>query len=403
MADPSARCLDLTRLVSRLGRGAWTGVDRVELAYLRHLVAAPGPLFGLVRTALGYLLLDGDGMARALARIDGQAAWGAPDLVGRLSRKAHPVKRRAEADLRRWAVARARRGALAGMLRKSLPAGTVYFNVGHSDLGEEVLAAWRAVPGARVAVLIHDAIPLEHPAYQRPGTVESFRGKLARVAAHADVVIHSCETTRAATEAWLAKAGRVPEALVAPLGVEVPVPGALPPGLPPEAPYFVTVGTIEPRKDHALLLDVWEALGAGAPRLVIAGRRGWANAAVFRRLDTSPMIGRTVFERGDLDDGAVAALLKGSAGLLFPSRAEGYGLPPLEALALDVPVVCADLPVYREILGDMPVYARVGCVYHWTETIVRITDGMRTGRGAAHVPPTVPGWADHFNRVLTVL
>lgn len=403
MGEPSARCLDLTRLISRLGRGPWTGVDRVELAYLRHLSAAPGPLFGLVRTALGHLLLDGAGMARALRRLDGGNEWGPVDLIGRLSRKAHPMKRRAEADLRRWAVARCRRGRLAEMLAGRLPAGCVYFNVGHSNLTEEALGAWRSVEGARVAVLIHDAIPLEYPQYQRPGTVETFRGKLGRVSAHADVVIHSAEATRAVTERWLAKAGRVPPAVVAPLGVEVATPGPLPPGLPPEAPYFVTVGTIEPRKNHALLLDVWESLGPDAPRLVIAGRRGWNNEAVFARLDKVAKPEGPIIERGDLDDAAVATLLRGSDGLLFPSVAEGFGLPPMEAVALDVPAICADLPVYREILGGKVVYAESGEVYHWIETIRRLTGARGASRRGTETLSRVPGWADHINRVLSAV
>ena len=142
MNAPAARCLDITRLVSRLGRGAATGVDRVELAYLRVLVADPVPLFLLTRTALGFVLVGPDGASRALAAFQRDRLWGRADLIGRLTRKAHPLKRRAESDLRRWAAARCRRGALARMLAARLPAGTEYFSVGHSNLSEEALTAW---------------------------------------------------------------------------------------------------------------------------------------------------------------------------------------------------------------------------------------------------------------------
>ena len=140
---PPARCLDLTRLVSRQGRGPLTGIDRVELAYLRHLLRAPQPLYALVRTRFGFLLLDEDGARAALDRFEGRAQWGKADLLGRLSLRAHPMKRRAEADLRRRAVARCRHGALGRALLAELPPGTVYFNTGHSNLADDTLAAWR--------------------------------------------------------------------------------------------------------------------------------------------------------------------------------------------------------------------------------------------------------------------
>ena len=61
MAEPTARLLDLTRSLRRVGRVA-TGVDRVELAYLSHLLTGDAPLYGVARTALGYVLLDRAGM-----------------------------------------------------------------------------------------------------------------------------------------------------------------------------------------------------------------------------------------------------------------------------------------------------------------------------------------------------
>ena len=70
------RLLDLTRLISRVGHGPMTGVDRVELAYLTEFLARPEPLFGLVATSVGHSLLDRAGMVALSARIMGQVAWG---------------------------------------------------------------------------------------------------------------------------------------------------------------------------------------------------------------------------------------------------------------------------------------------------------------------------------------
>ena len=83
--SPPARLLDLTRSLRRVGRGA-TGVDRVELAYLSHLLTEDAPLFGVARTALGYVLLDRDGMRGFQDRLRGRIPWGRADLLSRLPR-----------------------------------------------------------------------------------------------------------------------------------------------------------------------------------------------------------------------------------------------------------------------------------------------------------------------------
>ena len=73
---PHCRCLDLTRLISRVGQGQWTGIDRVELAYLRALVGGETPLFVFVSTWLGYLILDHEGARAVLDRLEGARILG---------------------------------------------------------------------------------------------------------------------------------------------------------------------------------------------------------------------------------------------------------------------------------------------------------------------------------------
>ncbi|MDE3028246.1 MAG: glycosyltransferase [Paracoccaceae bacterium] len=408
MAPPSARLLDLTRLVSRAGKEALTGVDRVELAYLRTLLDRPIPLFALVRTTLGFALLDRKGAAALLPRLTRDTPWGRADLLGRLSQRHAPGRAQAESDLRRLCIARARPRGLARMLVRHLPAGTAYINVGHANLSGVVFAAVKTLADARITVLIHDTIPLDYPAYSAPGVPAAFADRLARVGAAADLVVYNSAQSRRDAERHFARWGRVPPGLVAYLGVDLPIPdlAALPQDLPPR-PYFVTLGTIEPRKNHALLLDLWDDMlrdppPGGCPGLLILGRRGWNNADVFRRLDalgpTSP-----IREIAGLNDSAVAAALANSAGLLFPSLAEGFGLPPLEAAALGVPTICNNLEIYQEILGNYPVYAPVNDRYLWHAALGDLTKkaGRQSGMTAHdRTRLLVPNWADHFGPVL---
>lgn len=397
---PPARLLDLTRLISRAGRTP-TGVDRVELAYLTELLTQDVPLFALVRTSLGYVLLDPDGAAAIAARFSGAQAWGLPDRLSRLTRSKSQTVRQAESDLRRYALARCRPRGISKLLGRHLPRGTAYVNVGHSNLSDRTLQAVRHGIGGQIAVMIHDVIPLEFPQYQRPGTPERFRLLLKRVRAQADLVIYNTADTRARAQAQMEQWGPLPEGIVAHLGVAVPQPRPqeIPAGLDLSRPYFVALGTVEPRKGHDLLLDVWQDL-PDPPGLMICGARGWNNEAVFQRLDALPRNG-PIRELSGLSDGAIAALLLGSRGLLFPSRAEGFGLPPAEAAALGVPVVCSDIPALREILQDNAVYLEETDRYQWRNKLLSLLrieiDDRNSGRRTSFVPPD---WAQHFNFVL---
>lgn len=387
-----ARLLDLTRLLSRAGR-VLTGVDRVERAWLEQLLALETPLLALARSSFGYILVDRVGAAAFLEGLD-SGHWGGTDLLSRLAPNRSEAQRAAEACLRRYAVARAPRYRLATMLARHVPAGAVYLNLGHTNLTDRVIEAVRTVPDARIVVFVHDTIPLDLPEMQREGSVERFAGFLRR-AGTADHLLTSSSVVAQDIARHLPGG---PPVTVAPLGVEParPDPEALPDGLPPERPYFVALGTIEPRKNHALLLDVWEALGPEAPVLLLCGSRGWKNEAVFARLDTGIP---GVQEVPGLSDGAVSALLSGARALLFPSIAEGYGLPPAEAAALGTPVVCGDLAICREVLGGSAVYLDVSDPYAWQKTIRYLAEHDPRPAPSPFVPPR---WADHFKVALGV-
>ena len=395
-----ARLLDLTRSLRRAGHVA-TGIDRVELAYLDRFISDTVPAYGLMRSAFGYLLMDADGMRAFRDRMAGTTNWGAPDVLSRLLRGRDQALINAEADARRLAIARCVPARLRQMLARHLSGGFDYFNVGHSNLTERVLRSVSYAQGQK-HVLIHDVIPLEHPDFQRPGTVRPFREIVQRVARFADRVIYNSYDTRRRAEGQMREWGRVPPSIVAHLGTirPRPDPSDLPLGVPPAEPYFVTVGTIEPRKNHAFLLDLWERMGQDAPPLFICGSRGWNNDRVFARLDALPT-GSAITELQGLSDGALASLIQRSAGMLFPSFAEGYGLPPIEALMLGTRVLCNDLPVLQEVLDDFATFAPVSDTEIWLKTI---KNWKNKASGAASTNGFEgPTWSDHFNTVLRLI
>ncbi|MZQ89613.1 glycosyltransferase [Frigidibacter albus] len=398
----------MTRLVLRVGRPTLTGIDRVELAYLREFLDRPEPLFLLMKQGRRQWLLP----RRAGAALEGwlgDAGLAPRGLVERLvARRGMPAL--AARQLRRMALGGAMPDGVAALMARHLPGGGWYFNTGHVNAGEELLAAVRSVPGLRVAVLVHDTIPLDFPQFSRPHAVEEMGALVAAVVRHADLVICNSAATRDDLARHARRHGPLPESIVAHLGTNMVTPeaAALPEGLPLDRPYFLALGTLEPRKNHALLLDVWdkfhaETLDAEVPRLFLVGRRGWRNEDFLARLDRSPHLGRTIHELPGLSDGAVAALMAGARALLMPSLAEGYGLPVAEAAAAGTPVIAAPLPVYLEFVGDYPVYVTQGDLYSWAARIQEQlgTDAAVHGAMRRCVPQVArKTWAGHFQSVL---
>jgi glycosyltransferase involved in cell wall biosynthesis len=122
--------------------------------------------------------------------------------------------------------------------------------------------------------------------------------------------------------------------------------------------YVLTLATVEPRKDHPTLVEAFAAAAAEGPladvRLVLAGPDGWGAEALAEALARSPVADR-VTRLGWVDDGARADLLAGASVLAYPSRYEGFGLPPLEAMAAGVPVVATAVGGVPEVVDDAAV------------------------------------------------
>lgn len=198
---------------------------------------------------------------------------------------------------------------------------------------------------------------------------------------------------------------------IAPLGADLPRP---PPALLPAEPYFVCLGTIEPRKNHLLLLHVWREMAARArsgtdaptPRLLILGRRGWENENVVDLLERCDLLSGPVQEIGTPPDSRVAALIANATALLFPSFVEGYGLPVAEALSLGTPVICSDIAPLREVGGDVPDYLDPLDGPAWRDLIEAYAQPDSAARAAQCARLrhwSRPDWSAHFEQVDTLL
>jgi glycosyltransferase involved in cell wall biosynthesis len=176
-----------------------------------------------------------------------------------------------------------------------------------------------------------------------------------------------------------------------------------------DRPYFVVLGTIEPRKNHLLLLNLWTRLAsvvAEPPRLLVIGARGWENEQVVDLLERSRRLRGLVEEHNGLSDAEVGALLCDARALLLPSFAEGFGLPLAEALASGIPVICSDIPVFREVGRDAPEYHDPLDLQGWSQAVVEYSrpDSMRRASQMQRLAQwRAPCWNDHFSAVEQLL
>ena len=387
--------LDLSRLLSRLLHPTPTGIDRVELAYARTLPRrAPGRVrFAAVHPSGGYGRLDDDAVARFL------------DATERRWEHAAAGERRADA----WRHALAHGWHLRPRPVPAPAGARVLIHASPHHLDRPALVqAKRARERARLICLIHDLIPIEHPEFARANGRARHERRMATVCAQAHGVLANSRATEEAFAAWAGPAFDRP-VRAAPLGITPP---AGRDATPPVAggDYFVCLGTIEPRKNHLLLLTIWRSLVAllgpeRTPRLLLVGRRGWENEMVLDLLDRCAALRGVVVELSRLPDAQVRPLLRGSRALLMPSFAEGFGLPVAEALALGTPVLASDIPAHREAGGGVPDYLDPVDGAGWRDAILAYAarDGAARAAQLARLRGwRAPGWDAHVDAALAL-
>jgi glycosyltransferase involved in cell wall biosynthesis len=413
--------LDTTRLLTRLRHPTPTGIDRVELAYARHFLSGPADGQAVAATMVGVRLLptsrrdalletvskrwtdtepaDSDpAYARLRDRLAGTAPApqpggtpAAPSLAARIRQLAAEPSRSASAI--GW----------AGV--ETAPRDAVYLHTSHIRLDRPHLFEWLdRRPDVKAVFFIHDLIPIDYPEYGVPGEEARHRVRIDNVARRAAALVANSEDVKDRLSRYLSASGLPkPPIRVAANGVE---PGFTAGGVTPfdpGRPYFVVCGTIEARKNHLLLLQLWREmerdLGPATPALVVVGRRGWESENVVDLLERCPAVRRHVVEVGGLSNPALIEVVAGARALLMPSFAEGYGMPVAEALSLGTPVIASDLPSHREIAGGTATLLDPLDGPGWRAAIHRAAT-MRPAAAAGFRPPL---WSEHFATVEALL
>lgn len=376
--------LDVTRLVA----GQWSGrpsngIDRVACAYLGYFAPRARAVVQL------------HGIARVLSRRHSE------QLFAQL--QAGPGK-----QFRRQLGMLAPRALLTG---GQISPESFYINVTHTDFDLPRHLEWVRRNRLRSIYLIHDLIPILHPEFCRPQAVVRHRERVHAALKHSSGIVVNSVATAESLAGYARRKGLFSPPVLAANIAGAPLPsGEVEPDAAPflgmdANTYFVCVGTIEPRKNHELLLDVWQRLvqsrGEHAPRLVLIGKWGALCEAVRQRVTSDPVLRRFTKVCSALDDAQLAPLMANALAVLQPSFAEGFGLPVCEALAMGTPVIASDLPSHRDIAQGQAVLLDPKDAASWEREIdaaIRRPAGHGVRRSAA-LAYRAPTWEEHFRKL----
>ncbi len=226
-----------------------------------------------------------------------------------------------------------------------------------------VPTVWPAVrqarhQGAMVWTVIYDLMPLHQPQLCERLVVVLFRQWLHRTPKETDGYLTISNTVAEELRTFLAR--RYPQYShpIHPIVLggdfqraktTAPVRAAL--AQVTKRSTYLMVGTLEPRKNHRYVLDAFDVLWAQGleVNLCLIGRVGWKTRPLLRRIQRHPKLHHRLYWFDDLNDQELTWCYHHARLLLFPSLAEGFGLPIVEALAHDLPVLASDIPIHREV------------------------------------------------------
>ena len=308
---------------------------------------------------------------------------------------------------------RAARRDTAGARRPSSP---VSLNVGSDDallvLGKvwdepalvDALTRTKLIRGCRLHYLVYDLIPVFQPHLFGPGLFERYASYLFDMCSTADGLLAISQSTRADLERFCADLLiPQPPIEVVRLGEDVLPQEQAVSGIEPGG-FILTVGTLEVRKNHALLYNVWKLAqrhGVPLPRLVIVGGQGWLAGDALHLLATDPQVNANVTLLHDVSDAQLAWLYQHCRLSVYPSVFEGWGLPVAESLARGKVCVASNTSSMPEIAGDLIDYFDPYDAGECLRTLLKYLDDAVLAAKEAEIRTRYrrTGWDDTFAQV----
>ena len=273
--------------------------------------------------------------------------------------------------------------------------------------------------GGTVSTVINDIMPMRNPEWLPDDFVTTYQNTLPVVVRSSDILFCVSEYTASDLREWIREdqPDEWHRVVVTTFeqGAEIgsssdkaePIRPALAQFLEAaangNAPLFLQVSIIQPRKGQDVALDVFEQLWASGrnERLIYVGRKGWKAEELFHRIVTHPETGQRFLFVENANETELVLIYDSATALISPSRGEGYGLPVVEAALRGIPVLLNDIPVYREVAGDGGIYFDVKYPESMHRAIARIEALSPEERKAQARKIHVGTWAQGAADLLT--
>ena len=412
---------DLTHLEHRSRYCAPTGIERVDLAFGEHFAySSPREVRALHYGFRRPMVFDQTDLQTLVEHVRGKWDMNVPcERDGAFARLRSWLTATDEGSRRVGATQQDSElwpNVVSAVRRRTLPyfkpgpdvipAGSIYMNVAQHSFESEVYFRWLdARPDLHCVFFVHDLLPIDYPEFWPRGHEDCFVQRLDCIINRATAIITSTRDVKLRIEREYRRRGVRPVPILAvPFAPRPTISRTSMPRVSSDRPYFLIVGTLEPRKNHLFILNVWRHLAETMetpPRLVIVGKRAWNSEAIFDMIERSPCLHSSVYQICGLADDALRQLLAQARALLMPSFAEGFGIPVIEALNVGVPVVASDIPVFHEITKGTATFLDPLDRPAWVRTVRALasdTDEYMTARSAAQSFTSLTS-TDYFEEV----
>lgn len=217
----------------------------------------------------------------------------------------------------------------------------------------------------KIALQIYDIIPITHPQYFEPNLITLFLEYLDVGMLYADLIFTNSQFVADEIKMVARQINRsLPVFAVAPLGSNFLVCRKTDPNIDQEvkriaksAPYLLLVSTIEPRKNHKVILDCFDKyLQDTNINIIFAGRKGWNVDKLLERIYQHPMYGKRIFHFEGKNNETISYLYQKAMYTVLPTYIEGFGLSAVETLIAQTPALLSDIPVMHEVAGEYAQY-----------------------------------------------
>lgn len=370
---------DLTRLVSRCKNTTPTGIDRVDINYILWLLENFEDIIFINQHECKFKIIDS---SKAISILKTAIEnWGY------------------KFDLRNK-VYQNKYDSILEYINNNYQ--VIYFNVSHLMTATDEFVKFSTYSNFKSIFFIHDLIPVTHPHFVRENDYLSFTKKIYVIfSCVSQLIVNSYFTKNSINDFCIKNNISVPPIEVLFIGCEKKFELQINKS---RLNFFLYVSTLEPRKNHLLLIYIWEMLFQkyrnATPKLLLIGNKGWNIDWLVYYLKANPIAKKFIIHMENISDMQMRKYIYECLATLNPSNVEGWGMPAVESLSANAITICSDIPAYREATKGMATYIHPSDTISWYNTICSIYEGKYS-----HIKKhfEIPSWKEHFIKLNLIL